>query len=155
MKIIVEKILGKASHADLSGLTIDRVFFDHETLRKGHQRTVSVSGREVFISLDHGDDLYTDALLYRDNAIAIIADMYEEEVIEFMPLGNKEWAEVAYGIGNMHMPAYLYEHRIMTPYNESAERLAGKLKVKWKRCKGKLDGIRADGMHPHNHGESL
>lgn len=142
--IIVEKVLGKSEDFDFSSLVaVDKVFFDHESLRKGHQRINTESGREIMISLEHGEALFCGAVLYRDDEVVVIADMPEEDVIEFMPRDNIEWSRVAYNIGNMHNPAYLYEDCILTIYDESLKRLAEALDIPWRRCMRKLDGLRA------------
>ena len=148
----IEEILGKAEDFNLSALTVDRVFFDHESLQKGHQRAKTESGRDVFISLEHGKTLFCGAVLYKDDDIAVVADMYPEDVIEIRPRNNIEWAKAAFNIGNMHNPAYLYEDCILTPYDEPVSRLAEALNIPMTRCMRKLDGLRAGISLHHTHG---
>jgi len=141
--MMIEKILGRAEDFDLSSLTVDLVLFGHESLQKGHQRVKTESGRELLISLEHGTALFCGAVLYKDDELAIVADMHPEDVIEFRPRNNMEWAKAAFNIGNMHNPAYIYEDCILTPYDETLVRLASALDVPWERCMRKLDGLRA------------
>jgi len=152
--MVIEKILGKAEDFDLTSLSVERVFFGHDSLQRGHQRVKTESGRELFISIEHGKTLFCGAVLYKDDELAVLADMIDEDVIEIKPRDNIEWAKTAYNIGNMHSPAYFSEDCILVPYDESLERLSETLCVPWKRCMRKLNGQRAGvsthrGSHSH------
>ena len=149
--MMIENILGKIEDFDLSDLMIDRVFFDHESMQKGHQRVASESGRELFISLERGTSLFCGAVLYIDDSFAIVADMHTEDVIEIRPRNNVEWAQSAFNIGNMHSPAYLYADCILTPYEEPLSRMIEALDIPYKRCMRKLDGTRAGMFSHHDH----
>ena len=148
----IEKVLGKEEDFDLSSVKVDRVFFDHESISKGHQRVKTESGRELMISIEHGESLFCGAVLYRDDELAVLVDMRPEDAIEIKPRSNIEWARAAFLIGNMHASAFLHEDCILAPYDESLLRLFESSGIPWKRVTRKLTGFRAGMPHSgHSH----
>ncbi|HIU26066.1 MAG TPA: urease accessory protein UreE [Candidatus Copromorpha excrementigallinarum] len=152
--MIIEKIAGRADQLD-EGIAVERVFLDHESLNRPHQKLVTENGEKIAVSLDHGERLFCGAVLYRDGKRAVVVDMPEEDVLEIRPEGNRQWAKAAFNIGNMHHPAYIYDDCILIPYDGILESLMKAIGVPFKRCRKKLDGERAahtvGGHHHHHH----
>ena len=144
VRMLVEKVIGKVQDFELEKLKVDRVLLDHDDINKPHQKFRTEAGETVAVSLPHGDRLFCGAVLYKDDDSIIVVDMPEEDVLEIYPQGNIQWARTAFNIGNMHQPAYLYEDRIMIPYDAVMENLINSLGVDYERCERKLDGERAN-----------
>lgn len=152
--MVVDKIIGKISDFEDSGLKIDKVMLDHYSMAKPHQKLKSLEGTAIGLSLPHGEHLFCGAVIYADDEKLIAVDLIEEDVIDVRPSGSIQWAKVAFNIGNMHHSAYLYEDRILVPYDPIIENLMKSIGVEYTRCTCRLDGERANHMtdgHTHHH----
>lgn len=157
--MLVEKIIGHLEDFSLDELKIDKVLLAHYELIKPHQKLKSQGGMELAVSLPHGVQLFCGAVLYRDEKKLVVVDLIPEDVLEIRPKGNLEWGKVAFNIGNMHQPAYLFDDCILIPYDGIMERLIKNLGAEYKRTNRKLNGIRANvtlqsNEHNHSHGHS-
>lgn len=151
----VEKIIGNIEEFQLDSRELDLVLLDHLDLSKPHQRVKSEGGRELAISLPHGETLSKGAVLYQDDKLVIAVELLEEDVYEIKPEGILQWARVSFNIGNMHQMAYITETDICIPCDPVMERIFTALDVKFTRTRRKLDGIRANisagARHGHSH----
>lgn len=158
-QIIIDKILGTLSEIHPGDRHLDPILMPHEQLEKPHQKVVSKGGITLGISLEPGQKLYSGAVLWVDDKTVVFVELEEEDLLEVIPCGNLEWARVAFNIGNMHHPAYLYEQSIRIPYDEVIERMLHHLGVQYLRKNAKLDGLRANAPaahgsnHAHAHGD--
>lgn len=160
--MIIENVVGSVDDYNLDEYNVDKIILDHDELIKPHQKQITENGREIAISLPHGEQLYYGAVLYEDDKDIIVVVMADEELLEIFPDGNIQWGRAAFNIGNMHHPAYLNETSIVTPYDPSIERIFKALNMKYERKTGKLTGQRAnvnqvkahDDGHPHSHSHS-
>jgi urease accessory protein len=155
--IIIDKVLGHISELHVGNRKLDPVLLQHELLEKPHQKVTSSGGFTLGISLEMGNKLFGGAVLWVDDEVVVFVELVDEDLLEVKPSGNLEWAKVAFNIGNMHHPAYLYEEFIRIPYDEVMERMLLHLGVTYVRKIAKLDGIRANApagnrtSHPHSH----
>lgn len=152
--MIIEKILGNIDDFDTENLRIDKVMMDHYSMGKPHQKLKSTEGDTVAVSLPHGENLFYGAVLYKDEEKVIVVDLIAEEALEIRPVGNLQWGKVAFNIGNMHHPAYLYEDCIVIPYDPILETLMQSIGVEYRHCYRKLTGQKAGiviGNHGHSH----
>lgn len=152
--MIIDRIIGKLSDYENSGLRVDRVMLDHYDMAKPHQKLRSQDGTVIGLSLDHGEHLFCGAVIYADDEKLIVADLIPEDVLDIRPSGNIQWAKTAFNIGNMHQSAYLYDDRILVPYDPIMENLIRSIGVTYTRCSCRLDGERANQMtggHTHEH----
>lgn len=153
--MIIETVLGNIDDFDMTGLKVEKVTLDHHDMAKPHQRLTTDSGEKIAVSLQHGEHLFNGAVLYRDDEKIIAVDMKPEDVLEIRPEGNRQWAKTAFNIGNMHHPAYIYDDRIVIPYDAILENLLNSIGVAFTRCERKLDGEKAahvvGGHHHHHH----
>ena len=152
-KMIADKIIGRIEDFEDSGLRIDSVVLDHYDMAKPHQKLVSREGTVIGLSLSHGEHLYCGAVIYRDEEKIIAADLQPEDALDIRPEGNIQWAMAAFNIGNMHQSAYLYEDRILVPYDPIMENLIKNIGVAYTRCTCKLDGQRAGLAADHSHSQ--
>lgn len=155
--MIIEKIIGKAEDFQSLGLKVDKVLLDHYDMSKPHQKLKTENGETVAVSLPHGEKLFCGAVLYKDDERMIVVDMLPEDVLEVHPVGNRQWAKVAFNIGNMHHPAYIHDDCIVIPYDAIMENLIKGIGVEYKRCERQLNGEKANhvlGGHSHSHGHS-
>ena len=156
-KIMIERTLGRVEELNVGERNIDAVVMTHDQLQKPHQKATTKQGKSLGISLGEGDALFPGAVLWVDDAQVVLVELIEEDVIEIRPSGNMEWARVAFNIGNMHQPAYLYDDCIRIPYDGVVYHMLLHLKVPMERKTAKLDGIRANvpaghsHSHPHHH----
>lgn len=152
--MIIEKIIGRVQDFEAENLRIEKVTLDHYDMGKPHQKLTTESGEKIAVSLPHGENLFCGAVLYKDDERMIVVDLRPEDVLEIRPEGNKQWAKTAFNIGNMHHPAYIYDDRIVIPYDVILENLLKTIGVAYIRCERKLDGERANqvvGGHDHHH----
>ena len=150
----IEKTLGHLEELSPDGRQVDYLYLDHYDLNKPHQRVTTQGGRELAISLPHGQQLFPGAVLYADDSLIIAVDLLEEDVYVVQPVGNLQWARVCFNIGNMHQPAYLTDEDVCVPYDPVLERIFRVLGVKFQRTRRKLDGQRAGiaAGTDHSHG---
>lgn len=153
-KIIIDKVLGHLSELQVGPRKLDPVLLHHDQLEKPHQKVTSIGGLTLGISLEAGNKLFGGAVLWLDDDKVVYVDLVEEDLLEVIPSGNLEWAKVAYNIGNLHQPAYLYEDCIRIPYDESLERMLLRLGVTYTRKIAKLDGQRANAQAVHSTGHA-
>lgn len=152
--MVIERILGRLEDFQTEGMTIDRVWLDHHTLAKPHQKLKTESGMELAVSLPHGEHLYWEAVIYKDDTRLVVIDLVPEDVIEVRPEGTLEWGKAAFNIGNMHHPAYLSEETILIPYDGIIENMIQSMGIKCRRMELPLKGIRANHVHGHGHTHS-
>jgi len=160
-RIIIDKILGHLSELQAGNRQLDPVLLQHEQLEKPHQKVTSKGGFTMGISLEAGHKLFGGAVLWVDEEKVVFVELVEEDLLEVKPSGNLEWARVAFNIGNLHQPAYLYDDCIRIPYDEGLERMLIRLGVQYTRKIAKLDGLRANAPadhhsshHDHTHGST-
>lgn len=153
--IIVEKLLGKVEEFDMEGLRVHKVMLDRHDMAKPHQKVKTENGETIAVSLEHGQNLFCGAVLYKDHEKMIVADLLPEDVLEIYPKGNLQWARTAFNIGNMHHPAYLHDDHILIPYDPILESLLERIGVAYVRRQKKLTGEKAGIAvrgHSHSHG---
>jgi urease accessory protein len=152
-KIIIDKVLGHLSELQVGNRKLDLVLLQHEQLEKPHQKVTSADGLTMGISLEEGNKLFGGAVLWLNDEKVVVVELANEDLLEVIPSGNMEWGKVAYNIGNLHQPAYLYEDCIRIPYEESLERMLLRLGVAYTRKTAKLDGHRANipALHSSGH----
>jgi urease accessory protein len=150
-RIIIDKVLGHLSELHVGNRQLDPVLLQHEQLEKPHQKVTSKGGFSMGISLETGHKLFGGAVLWVDDESVVFVELLEEDLLEVRPSGNLEWARVAFNIGNLHHPAYLYDEAIRIPYDEGLERMLIRLGVPYTRKVAKLDGIRANAPADHSH----
>ncbi len=160
-RIIIDSVLGHLSELHVGSRQLDPVLLEHEQLEKPHQKVTSKGGFTLGISLERGHKLFGGAVLWVDDQTVVFVELVEEDLLEVEPSGNLEWGRVAFNIGNLHHPAYLYEDVIRIPYDEGLERMLIRLGVRYTRKMAKLDGIRANAPvdpsashHDHSHSSS-
>ena len=56
--MIIDRITGKLSDYENSGLRVDRVMLDHYDMAKPHQKLRSQDGTVIGLSLEHGEHLF-------------------------------------------------------------------------------------------------
>ena len=79
--MIIDRIIGKLSDYENSGLRVDRVMLDHYDMAKPHQKLRSQDGTVIGLSLDHGEHLFCGAVIYADDEKLIVADLIPEDVL--------------------------------------------------------------------------
>jgi urease accessory protein len=154
--MLIEEIVGRLENTDTGDREIDFVILDHMDLIRPHQKVKTQRGRELAISLSHGEQLFKGAVLHADEKEIIAVDLAMEDVFQIIPKGNIEWARVGFNIGNMHQAAYVSETDICIPYDPVIEKMLHSLNVEYSRKTRKLDGIRANASiasagHYHTH----
>ena len=158
--MIIEKALGNVADLDLGSRSVDPVFVTHEDLLRLHQKLQSSSGETLRISLDEGETLKNGDVIAMDENRAYVIELVEEKVFRIVPHGTTEVARVAFNVGNMHQKLYIYDDKLLVPYDELMTRMMDALKVEYTVTEEKLDGLLANlpasyghhHHHDHDHG---
>lgn len=152
--IIIEKLLGRAEDFNIEELEVDKVMLDCHDMAKPHQKLKTGNGEMIAVSLEHGENMFCGAVLYKDDKKIIVVDLMPEDALEIYPKGNLQWAKTAFNIGNMHHPAYLSDDHIIIPYDPVLESILKGIDVEYVRCMKQLTGEKAGivvGGHTHRH----
>jgi len=134
--VILEKVLAPAPA--LKGARVERIVLTSGDLAKHRQRVTTDAGRDVGINLPHGVTLKDGDVLHHDDAVAIVVQQAEEELLRIHPRNPEEFGFMGYQVGNLHRAAMIDPHGIAVLYDKAIEALAQRHHVPCERVKGKF-----------------
>ena len=143
--MILEKVLHPAPAT--GSRKVERILLDSGGLAKHRQRVTTDAGREVGINLPHGSHLHDGDVLHMDDAVAIVVQQAEEDLLRIHPRTPEEFGFMGYQVGNLHRAAMIDPHGIAVLYDKAIEALAQRHHVPCERVKGKF-------VPAQNHGHS-
>jgi urease accessory protein len=143
--MILEKVLHPAPAT--GSRKVERIHLSSADLAKHRQRVKTDAGREVGISLPHGVTLKDGDVLHMDDAVAIVVQQAEEELLRIRPRTPEEFGTMGYHVGNLHRAAMIDHHGIAVLYDKAIEALAQRHHVPCERVNGKF-------VPAQNHGHS-
>lgn len=143
---VVNQIL---SNADVNGKNKDVIILDWEERRKSRQRIVSRGGIEIGIALPTGTILCNGDILYIDDTTYIEVEARKEDIILIKHKDLVASANIAYEIGNKHLPAAINKNGIFTPYNHQVEVWLNKKGVGYDRIKMIFEPLTQGHAHMH------
>jgi urease accessory protein len=144
--VILEKVLHPAP--PLGSRKIEKVLLPSGDLAKHRQRVKTDAGREIGISLPHGAHLHDGDVLHVDDAVAIVVQQAEEDLLRLRPRTPEEFGFMGYQVGNLHRAAMIDSHGIAVLYDKAIEALAQRHHVPCERVKGKFVPAQNQG-HSH------
>jgi urease accessory protein len=116
---VVAAVLGNLADFDPGVERVDELELTAEERERAHRRVRSRGNRELIISLPRGEELHDGDVVYVEGGVAVVVVAAPEDVLEVSPRTTREWALVAYQLGNLHRPARFLEDAILTPYDGS------------------------------------
>jgi urease accessory protein len=143
--MILDKVLHPAPAT--GSRKVERILLASAELAKHRQRVKTDAGREVGISLPHGVTLKDGDVLHMDDAVAIVVQQAEEELLRIRPRTPEEFGTMGYHVGNLHRAAMIDHHGIAVLYDKAIEALAQRHHVPCERVNGKF-------VPAQNHGHS-
>jgi urease accessory protein len=143
--MILEKVLHPAPAT--GSRKVERILLASADLAKHRQRVKTDAGREVGISLPHGVTLKDGDVLHMDDAVAIVVQQAEEDLLRIRPRTPEEFGTMGYHVGNLHRAAMIDHHGIAVLYDKAIEALAQRHHVPCERVNGKF-------VPAQNHGHS-
>ena len=144
--MILEKVLHPAP--SLGARKIEKVLLSSGDLAKHRQRVKTDAGREIGISLPHGAHLHDGDVLHVDDAVAIVIQQADEDLLRIRPRTPEEFGFMGYQIGNLHRAAMIDPHGIAVLYDKAIEALAQRHHVPCERVSGKFVPAQNQG-HSH------
>ncbi|HEY7789747.1 MAG TPA: urease accessory protein UreE [Vicinamibacterales bacterium] len=113
-----------------AGFVEDTITLDWEARQKGHARRRTDQGIEFATSLPQGTMLREGDRLRLDPLRRIVTVREaQDEVYVIRPRTAREWAWLAYQIGNRHQPLMIAEEELICPRTPDVEQLLQQLGV--------------------------
>ena len=134
--------------ADLARRQVERVVLSSAELAKHRQRVRTDAGREVGIDLPHGHTLKDGDLLHLDDALAIVVQQADEDLLRLLPRTPEEFALAGYQVGNLHRAAMIDGRAVSVLYDKAIEALAARLHIPCEKARGKFRPVQNSG-HSH------
>jgi urease accessory protein len=148
---VVSAVLGNLAELDRRIETVDELELTAEERERAHLRVRSTGHRELIISLPRGEELHDGDIVYVEGGVAIVVVAAPEDVLEVSPRTTREWALIAYQLGNLHRPARFLPNAILTPYDRSSEEVLRVLGVPTRHTTRGFVGERCGAfMHQHH-----
>jgi urease accessory protein len=144
--MIVEKVI--AAPRSLGSRRLERVVLTSGDLAKRRQRVKTDAGREIGISLPHGDSLKDGDLLHLDAECAIVVEQAEEDLLWLQPQTPEQFGLMGYQVGNLHRAAMIDPRGIAVLYDKAVEALAHRFHISTLRAPGKFRPAQNQG-HSH------
>lgn len=120
--IIINKVVGNLSNIDPKHINYERdiVKLDPWESNKSRIRKTSKLGQEIAISLDRGDHLHNQDILFIDdeNSRLIIVDIKLKNVLKITlsdDIHNETLFKLGHALGNQHWPAILKNNCVYVP----------------------------------------
>jgi urease accessory protein len=152
--MIIEQIsthINKLSQAEKENRDIEIVFLQSDDLVKRIQLVKTNRGRELGIRLNKQKDLTDGDVLYLDDQIMIVVEVLPDHVLVIRPQTIKQTGEIAYQLGNRHVPAQFEEDMILIQYDYLIEDLLKKLDIPFIQEHRKVkQAFRHIGHHHHD-----
>ena len=133
---------------DLARRRVERVVLTSAELARHRQRVKTHSGREVGISLPHGQTLKDGDVLYLDEALAIVVEQAEEALLRLVPRSAEEFALAGYQVGNLHRPAMIDGRAVTVLEDPAIQALAERWRIPFEKVRGKFRPVQHSG-HSH------
>lgn len=146
--MILEHVVHHHGPVDLSKRKVERIRLDSAELAKHRQRVKTDAGREVGISLPQGHHLHDGDLLHLDEALAIVVDQQEEDLLRLLPRTPEEFALAGYQVGNLHRAAMIDGGAVTVLYDKAVEALAARFHLPCEKVRGKFKPLQQSG-HSH------
>lgn len=148
---VVERVLSEATLPDRArDYARDTVTLGWEDRTHVHGRRRTDGGVDFALSLRRGTVLRAGDCFLLDGARTVVSVVEREEptfVIE--PQGAKEWAIVAYQIGNRHQPMMVIDRGLVCPDVPGVEQLLQQLDVPYSRARLPFTPVSAPATHHH------
>jgi urease accessory protein len=149
---VVEAVLGNLSELGQPVEAVDELDLTTEERERAHLRARSRGNRELIISLPRGEELHDGDVVYVEDGVAVVVAAAPEDVLEVNPRTTREWALVAYQLGNLHRAARFLPDAILTPYDRSSAEMLQALGVATRRVNRGFVGERCRALADHHHG---
>ncbi|RZD18531.1 MAG: hypothetical protein EVG15_05735 [Candidatus Acididesulfobacter diazotrophicus] len=144
--VVVNQIL---SNVDVNGKNKDVIVLDWEERRKSRQRIVSKGGIEIGIALPTGTILYSGDIIYKDDTTYIEVETKKEDLILIKHKDLVASANIAYVIGNMHLPVAINKDGIFMLYSRQVEVWLNKKGIEYNRIKAIFEPLTQRHAHIH------
>jgi len=145
--MIVEHVVGHGPPP--VSLRVERVVLGSADLARHRFRAVTDAGREIGISLPHGEHLQHGDLLYVDAAVVVMVEQAEEDLLVLRPESSEDFAKAGYHVGNLHRAAMIGPSGISVLYDRQIEALAGRLGIPFERKLGRFIPVPDAAGHSH------
>jgi len=146
--VILEHVVHAHEPVDLSKRKVERIRLASSDLARHRQRVQTDAGREVGISLPHGHTLKDGDLLHLDDALAIVVEQVEEDLLRLLPRTPEEFALAGYQVGNLHRAAMIDRRGVTVLYDKAIEAMANRFHLAFEKVRGKFLPLQSSG-HSH------
>jgi urease accessory protein len=136
-------------NADVNGKNKDVIILDWEERRKSRQRVISKGGIEIGIALPTGTILYNGDILYKDDTTYIEVEAKKEDIILIKHKDLVASSNIAYEIGNKHLPAAINKDGIFMLYSPQTEAWLNKKGTEYYRIKTIFEPLTQGHAHIH------
>jgi urease accessory protein len=150
---VITHVVCRLSELQLPDLELDEVLLTSDERLRGHGKLRTGTGRELFVSLDRGEELEDEDVLEFANGVATVVRAAPEDMLELRPESRLEWGLIGWGLGNLHRPARFDGDAVLTPYIASSEVLAQQLAVASQRVTRPFVGHRLGAVTGRGHNE--
>ena len=113
--LVIENKKADINPQDLLHLQKDTLILGREDRGRGRQRVRTQKGIEIALAFPTGTVLKDGDILHVDERSYIAIEAAKEEVLVIYPINITDCAEIAYEIGNRHLPISVKEGKILTP----------------------------------------
>ena len=148
MGMILERVLHPGGTVDLANRRVERVLLTSGELARHRLRVRTDAGREIGISLPHGHGLHDGDLLHLDDALAIVVQQAEEDLLRLLPRTPEEFALAGYQVGNLHRAAMIEGGAVTVLYDKAIESVAARFHIPCEKARGKFRPVQNSG-HSH------
>jgi urease accessory protein len=113
--MVIEKILGKEPN-DMRGKTVETVAYEWFEANNKILKKTSSAGTEVGLRL--AEPLFDGAVLFEDEERIIRLELLPCEMTMVDARSPKELARACFELGNRHLPVYIGDTEVSTPYDK-------------------------------------
>jgi len=121
--MIIKQVVGHVNIDSPTRKKREWLELEWEELNRRILRKITDSGRELRISLEHGEPLNTGDVIYEDEQVEIVVRTTLEEVYVIYPASMTEMGKIAFELGNRHTPCLIEQKEIIVRYDETLQPL--------------------------------
>lgn len=147
--MIIESIIGNIRDFDLKKRRIDFISLEWYETNKRIMKKKSVDGEEIGIKLGKDTTLKDGDILWADDGRIIVVEVCECDAISMYPKDMVSMGKICYEIGNKHIPLFLSDTEIVTPFDQPLFDLLEKNRFEPRRTRRKLENLLECKNHGH------
>jgi urease accessory protein len=129
--LLCQRILSVLKNVPPDDPAIDLVDIHWHELPLRALRRRSRGGRTVRILLPADQQLEHGAVLIRENRMTLALNLLACDALVIRPRSAAQAAQIAYAIGNLHLPAQVGAREIVLPADDATEAALGRLGVQY------------------------